>query len=66
MCLFKDLFHLYEYTVTVFKRASDPITDGCELPSVMGYYHVVAGNWTQYLWKTKQPAILTAEPPLQP
>jgi len=33
--LFKDLLIIYKYTVAVFrhqKRASDPITDGCEPP----------------------------------
>jgi hypothetical protein len=33
--LFIYLFYVYEYTVAVIrhlKRATDPITDGCELP----------------------------------
>jgi hypothetical protein len=40
------------------KRASDPITDGCGPPCVLTCVHmysqVVAGNWTQDLWKSCQ------------
>jgi hypothetical protein len=45
------LFIIHKYTVAVFKqrqkRASDPITGGCEPP-------VIAGIWTQGLWKSSQ------------
>jgi hypothetical protein len=40
-------FYVYKYTLALSsqqKRALDPITDGCER-------QVVAGNWTQDLWK---------------
>ena len=55
------LFYVYEYTVAVFrhqKRASDPITDGCELPC--GCWELNSGSLEE------QSVLLTAEPSLQP
>jgi hypothetical protein len=58
---FKDLF-IYLYTVAVFsqhqKRASDPVTDGCEPPC--GCWEVNSGLLE------KQSVLLTTEPFLKP
>jgi hypothetical protein len=54
------LFHLYEYFVAVFrhqKRASDPITDGCEPPC--GCWELNSGPLEE------QSVFLTTEPSLQ-
>jgi len=55
------LFHVYEYTVGVFKhqkRASDPIKDGCEPP---------CGCWELNSRPLEeQSVLLTTEPSLQP
>jgi hypothetical protein len=57
------LFHLYEYTVAVFRHTRR----GHLIPLQMVVnHHVVTGNWTQDLWKSKQPVLLTTEPSLQP
>jgi hypothetical protein len=53
-----NLFYLYEYTVAVFKRASDSITDGCEPPC--GCWELNSGPLEE------QSVLLTAEPSLQP
>jgi hypothetical protein len=46
-----DLFYVYEYTVAVFrqhqKRASDPITDGCEPPG--GFWELNSGPLEEQL-----------------
>jgi hypothetical protein len=57
------LFNVYEYTVAVFRhtRRGRQIS----LQMVVSH-HVVTGNWTQDLWKSTQPVLLTAEPSLQP
>ena len=42
------LFHLYEYTVAVFRHTRR----GHQIPLQMVVsHHVVAGNWTQDLWR---------------
>ncbi|EDL23115.1 mCG145372, partial [Mus musculus] len=55
------IYLIYEYTVVVFrmspKRASDPITDGCEPPC--GCWELNSGPLEE------QPVLLTAEPSLQ-
>jgi hypothetical protein len=55
------LFYLYEYILAVFRhqrRASDPITDGCEPPC--GCWDLNSGPLEEQL------VLLTAEPSLQP
>jgi hypothetical protein len=52
------LFYVYKYIVAVFRRRR-LIT----LLQMVVSHHVVAGNWTQDLWKS---VFLTAEPSLQP
>jgi hypothetical protein len=58
----KDLFYVCEYTVALFqthqKRASDPITDGCEPPC--GCWDLNSGPLEE------QSVLLTSEPSLQP
>ena len=45
------LFYLYEYTVAVFRHTRK----GCQISLQMVVsHHVVAGNWTQDLWKSSQ------------
>ena len=66
VCFFKDLFiylfHVCEYTVTVFRHTRRghqiPITDGCE--SLCGCWELNSGPLEE------QPVFLTAEPSLQP
>ena len=50
LLLFKTyLFYVYEYTVAVFRHSRR----GRQIPSQMVVsLHVVAGNWTQDLWKS--------------
>jgi hypothetical protein len=47
---FKDLFYVYEHTVAVFRhtRKGHPI-----IFQMVVSHHVVAGNWTQDLWKSR-------------
>ena len=48
---FKDLFYVYKYTVAVFRHTRR----GHQIPLQMVVsHHVVAGNWTQDLWKSSQ------------
>ena len=57
------LFHVYEYTVAVFRH----IRKEHQIPLQMVVsHHVVTGNWTQDLWKSSQSVLLTTEPLLQP
>ena len=52
------LFHSYKYTVAVFRNARR----GHQIPLQMVVsHHVVAENWTQDLWKSKQPVLWTVE-----
>jgi len=45
------IYFMYEYTVTAFRRTRR----GPQIPSQMVVsHHVVAGNWTQDLWKSSQ------------
>jgi hypothetical protein len=46
----ESLFYLYEYTVAVFRHT----WRGYQIPLQIVSYHVVAGNWTQDLWKSSQ------------
>ena len=64
-CYFKDLFISFMYlsapsacTPAYQKRASDPITDDCELP--FDCWELNSGPLEQ------QPVLFTTEPPLQP
>jgi hypothetical protein len=50
------LFYIHEYTVAVFKRVSDPMTDGCEPPC--GCWELNSGPLEE------QSVFLTAEPSL--
>ena len=46
---FTYLFYVYEYTVAVFRHTSS----GHRIPlQIVVSHHVVAGNWTQDLWKS--------------
>jgi len=56
------LFIIYKYTVAVFRHTRR----GHQIPLQMVVsHHVVAGNWTQDLWKGSR-VLLTTEPSLQP
>jgi len=55
-------FITYKYTVAVFRYTGRG--NRISLQMVVSH-HVVAGNWTQDLWKSSQ-VLLTAEPSLQP
>ena len=59
LCSYLFVYLMYdEYTVTVFRHSRR----GHRIPLQMVVsHHVVAGNWTQDLWKGN----LTTEPPLQ-
>jgi hypothetical protein len=52
------MYVLYLDVPTSWKRASDPITDGCEPPC--GFWELNLGLLEE------QPVLLTAEPSLQP
>jgi hypothetical protein len=56
------VFYLEEYAVAVFRHTRR--VHQIPLQMVVSH-HVVAGNWIQDLWKSKQPVLLTAEPSLQ-
>jgi hypothetical protein len=51
MIFYKGLFYVYKYTVAVFRHSRR----GNRIPLQMVVSHpVVAGNWTQDLWKSTQ------------
>ena len=58
------LFNVCEYTVALFRHTRKGHQISLQMRSVS--HHVVAGNWTQGLWKSNQPVLLTTEPSHQP
>jgi hypothetical protein len=57
------LFYVYEYTIAVFRHTRRVHLIPLEM---VVSHHVVPGNWTYDLWKSKHSVLLTAEPSLQP